>query len=188
VKEVIDEEARERGGVVPNDAVLFEEIAGDEADFGSEDFFAIEEDRFGAFGAVTAGDTGRDGFAIGDDSIEDAAAGVGLDGAKMVAKSVVSGFARLRHEVGDVNARSLGTGDCVSDFGDQQIRDDAGVERTGAHQDEVGLLDGFDRGGKSANAAWGEFNFANGNVAAGNASFTLYALAVGKSGDEVDVG
>lgn len=136
-----------------DDAVFFKEIAGDETDFGFEDVAAIEENRFGAFGTVTAGNLRGDGFAIGDDSIEDVATGVILDGTKMVAESVVGGFARLGHEVGDVNARSSGTDDRVGDFGDKQIWNDAGIERTGAHEDEVSLLDGFNHRRERADAA-----------------------------------
>ena len=187
-EEFFDQEAGEDGGVVPDDAVFFQEIGSKQVNIPVEDLFAVEGNRFGAFGEVTRSDAGGDRFAIGDDSFNDAAGNVFLDGADMVAERVAGGFAWLGHEVGNVNAWSFRTDDGVSDLWDKQVGDDAGVERTGTHKDEVSLLDGFDSRRKRADAARGQLNFANGNLAARNAGFTLHALAVGERGDKVDVG
>ena len=76
-----------------------------------------------------------------------------LDGAKMIRERVAGGFAGLGHQIGDVDARGFGFGDGAGDFRDQQIGQDAGVERAGAQENEVGLLDGFDDRGKQG-ARW----------------------------------
>jgi len=187
-EEFFEEKTGEAGGVVADDAVLLEQIAGDEANFPTEDFVAVEADRFGALGAVTADDFWGSSFVIGDDSIDEATADVVLDGAEVIAESVVGGFAGLGHEIGDVDAGSFGTGDSASNFRNEEIGDDAGVERAGPHEDEVGLLDGFDGLGKRTNAARGQLDFTNRNLAAGNACFPMDSLAVRKGSDEVDVG
>lgn len=84
-KKFLDEEACETGGVVAKDAMFIQEVLGDDTDFQSEDFVSIEQDRFSTFGAVTPGDLWGDGFAIGDNCIDDAAANMMLDGTKVVA-------------------------------------------------------------------------------------------------------
>jgi len=179
-EEFFDEEAGKKSRIVADNAGLFEKIAKDEADFHFADFVVIEEDRFGTFGTVTAGELWGDGFAIGDNDVNEAAADVGLDGPKMIAESVVSGFAGLGHEVGDVDAGSFGAGDSVGNLGDEQIGDDAGVKRAGPHQDEIGLLDGFDGRGERTDTARVQLDFTNGNLTARNASFALHARAVGE--------
>ena len=62
----------------------------------------------------------------------------------MIGEGVAGGFAGLGHEIGDVHARGFGFGDGSGDFRDHQVRKNAGVERAGAKQDQVGLLDSFD--------------------------------------------
>jgi len=187
-EEFVDEEARQARGVVAKDTVLFDEVAGNEANFQLQDFVAIEQHWFGTLSAITAGDFRRDRLEIGDDGVNDAGGDVMVDGTKMIAESVMSGFAGLGHEIGDVDAGSSGASDGVSNLGDEQVGDDTGVERAGPHEDEVRLLDGLDGRGERTDAAWVQPNFTNGHPAAGNARFALHALAVGKSSDQMHVG
>lgn len=58
--------------------MLFDEIAGDEADFHFEDVVAIDDDRFRALRAIAAGYFRRNGLTVGDDGINDAVADVEL--------------------------------------------------------------------------------------------------------------
>ena len=106
------------GGVVADDAVFLEEIAGEQFDVELRDIFSVELDLFGTFRAVTAGDFGGDGFAIGDDVIDEIFADVILNGPDVLAERVVSGFAGLGHEISDVDARSFGASDGAGNFGD----------------------------------------------------------------------
>lgn len=187
-EEFFDEQTGETSRVVAKNPVFFQEIVSDEANFGLKDFVAIEEDRFGAFREVAPGNFWRDRLAVGNNGVNDAAAHVVLDSAKMLAESVVSSFPGLRHKVSDVNPGNLGTNDGLSNFRDEQIRDDTGVKRPGSQDDQISLLDGFDGLGERTDAARGQFDFANGNLAARDARFTLHSRAIREGGDQVDVG
>ncbi len=110
-----------------------------------------------------------------------------FDGTQMIAEGEIRGFPWLGHEVGDVGPRSFGVRDRVSNFWNEQIGNHAGVKRTGAHEDDVGLLYGFDRGGERTNAAGIQRNFTNGNLAVRDARFALHSFAIGKSSDQVHI-
>ena len=187
-EELFDEEAGELGGVMTDDAMFLDEIAGEEFDLKPGNLIGIEADLFGAFGAVATGNVEGDGFAVGDDVVDEIFPDVILDSANVFAKAVMGGFAGLGHEIGDIDAGNMGASDSPGDFRDQKIRENAGVKGAGAHEDEVGLLNGFQSGGERANAARNEFQFADGKRAAGNIGFAFHALAIGKSGDEMNVG
>ena len=186
-EEFFEEETGKEGGVVANDAVLFKEIIGDHADTELEEFVAVEVDGFGVFGAITAGDVGGNGLGVGDDHIDEAAANMLLDSAKMIAEGITRRFARLGHKVSDVHAGGFGTNDGASNFGDQEIRNDAGVQGARAHEDKVGIFDGFDGPGKRAYAAGVKCQRSNRKLAARDARFPVDAGTVGKGGDEVNV-
>jgi len=183
-----DETAGEQGGVVPDEPVLLQKIARDESDFPFQNFVPIDDYGFGPFCTVPTGHIRRNSFAIGDDSIQDAAPGVVLDCPKMVTESIVRGFPRLGHEVGNVNARCFGTNDRVSNFRDEEIRNDASVKRPGTHENEVGRLNRFDGFGERVDATGVQLDFANRKPTAGDVSFALYPLAVSKGGNQVDIG
>ncbi len=76
-----------------------------------------------------------------------------LDDAEVIGKGVAGGFAWLGHQIGDIHARCPRLGDGGGNFRDQQIGKNAGVERAGAEENQVGLLDGFDSFGERAHAA-----------------------------------
>src|SRR5437879_915997 len=153
VEEFFEEEAGEAAGAMAEDSVFFEEIIEDDA---VAEFFEggqIDNHGFGALGAIAPGDLGRNGLPIGNHPIDDAMAHVGLDGAKMLGKRVTGGFTGLRHEISDVDARRLGSGDGGGNFRDEQVWKNAGVERAGTQEDDVRLLDGFDGLGQRLDAA-----------------------------------
>ncbi len=136
---------------------------------------------------VAAGHIGRDGLAIGDDPIDDAARDVFLDGAKVIGEGVAGGFAGLGHQIGDVDARGVRFGNGAGDFRNQQVRENAGVERAGTQEDQVGLLDGFDGSGERADAAGGKLEFLDRRAAGGDAGFAVDSAAVFERGNEVNV-
>jgi len=185
---VIEQEAGELRGVVPDDAMLLKKIAGQEFNAEAGDTLGIEADLLGALGAITPGDLRRDGLAIGDDVVDEVPAHVILNDANVLAEGVVRGLAGLGHEIGDVNTRGSGASDRTSDFGNQEIGENTGVEGTGAHEDEVGFVDGLDGGSEGADAARDEFEFANGLGAARDPGLSFDALAVREGGDEMNVG
>ena len=104
--------------VVTDDAMFFEEIVGDGADAEFLKFGQIDEDGLSALAAIAAGDGRRDGLAVGDNEIDDATGSMFLDGANVVGEGVAGGFARLGHEIGDIDARGLGFSDGGGDFRD----------------------------------------------------------------------
>ena len=132
---LFDEEFGEATRVVADDGVFFEEIIEDDADAEFTEGGEIDDDGFGAFGAIAFGDFGRHGPAVGDNPIDDAPRSVFLNGAEVVGQCVASGFARLSHEVGDVDARGFGFSDGLDDFRKKNIREDAGVEGARAEED-----------------------------------------------------
>ena len=115
---MFEEEAGEAAGVVAEDAAFLEEIVEDDTEAEFLELGKINGHRFGALRAVAPGHIGRDGLAIGDNPIDDAARHVFLDGAEMIAEGVAGGFAGLGHQIGDVDARSFGIGDGGGDFRD----------------------------------------------------------------------
>src|SRR5216684_4127799 len=188
MEEFFEEEAGKAAGVVADDAVFLEEIVEDDAEAELLESGKIDGYRFGTLGAVAPGHLGRHGLAIGDDPIDDSARDVLLYRAKMIAKRVASGFARLSHQIGDIHARSLGSGDRAGDFRNQQVRENAGVERAGPEQNQVGLPDGFDGPGERTHAARGKLEFLDGRAATGgDAGFAVNGAAVFERGNEVDV-
>ena len=132
MEEFFEEEAGEAARVVAQDAVFLKEIVEDDAEAELLERGKIDGHRFGALGAVAADYIGRDGLAIGDDPIDDAMRDVFLDGAEMIGEGITCGFTGLGHQIGDVNARSLGLGDGAGNFRDQQVWENAGVKRAGA--------------------------------------------------------
>src|SRR6266478_4296860 len=172
-EELFEEEAGEAAGVVAEDAVFLEKIVEDDAEAELLEGWEIDGHRFGALGAVATSHIGRDGFE---------------DGAEMIGKGVAGGFAGLGHQIGDVHAWSFGFGDGAGDFRDQQIRQNAGVERTGTEEDQVGLLDGIDGHRERTHAARGKLEFLDWRAAAGgDAGFAVNGAAVFERGDEMDV-
>ena len=69
---------------------------------------------------------------------------VSLDGAQVVGEGIAGGFSGLGHEVGDVDARGFGMDYRGGDLRDQEIGEDAGVERAGAEEDKVGCANGVE--------------------------------------------
>ena len=127
-------------------------------------------------------------MAIGDDPIDDAARGVLADGAEMVGEGVAGSFARLGHEIGDVDARGVRFGDGGSDFWNEEIWEDAGVEGAGAEKNEVRLANGFDGFGKRAHGSREQSKFPDGSAAGGDARFTVNFASVLEGGDERNIG
>src|SRR5216683_23523 len=187
-EELFEEEAGEAAGVVADDAVFLEEIVEDDAEAELLEGGKIDGHRFGALRAVTPSHIGRDGLAIGDDPIDDAARDVLLNGAEMIGKGVAGGFAGLGHQIGNVDARGLGFGDGAGNFRDKKVRKNAGVERAGAQKNEVGLLDGFEGFGERAHAARGKCEFLDRRAAAGgDAGFAVNGAAVFERGNGMNV-
>lgn len=187
-QELFDEEPGEAFGIVTDDAVFFEQVVGHKLDLQFSNAFGVDANRLGTLRAVTLGNFLGDRSNISNNRIDHALLYVILDGANVLAEGVAGGFAGLSHEIGDVNAMGFGASDAFGNFRNQEIRNDAGVKRAGPHEDEVGLLDSLDRGGKRANPARGEFEPANGSGAARDIGFTLDTLAVRESSDEVNIG
>jgi hypothetical protein len=187
MQEFFEEQAGEAAGVVADDAVFFEEVVEDDAETELLERREIDGHGLGALRAVATGDVGRDGLAIGNDPIDDAGLDVILDGTQMIGERVAGSFAGLGHEIGDVDARGFGFGDGGGDFRDQKIGQDACVERAGAEEDEVGVLDGFNDGGKRAHLARRKFQLLDRRATGSNASFAVDDAAVLERGDEMNV-
>jgi len=185
---MVDKEIGELRRIMTNDAVFLEEIAGEELDAKAGDLLRIQTNLLGAFHAIAARDFGRDGLTIGDDVVDEILADVILDGADMFAESVVGSFAGLGHKISDVDARSFRASDGLGDFRNQQIWKDAGIERAGAHENKVSVVDGVDSSGKRTDTARNEFEFADRCRTAGNVGFARNALASGERGDKMNVG
>ena len=81
----------------------------------------IDLNRLGAFGAVAARNFRRHGLAIGHDVIHEFFRSVLLNCAHVIGQRVAGGFARLGHQICDVNAGRFSAGDRSGYFGNQQI-------------------------------------------------------------------
>ena len=187
-EEFVDEEAGEARRIVADEAVFFEEIVEHKLDLEFEEFIGVNDDGLGTFGAITARDVGGDGLAIGDNPVNDALADMELNGVQMFTERVVGGFAGLGHEIGDINARGFGTRNGLGNFRDEEIGNDAGVERAGTHKDQVGFLNGINGFGEGTNAARHELDLSDGHAAAGDFRFAANVLAIGERRGEMHVG
>src|SRR5580704_14423319 len=108
-------------------------------------------------------------------------------GAQMIGERICGCFARLGHEVCDVNAWSLRSRDCDSDFRNKKIRKDAGIKRAWAKKNQVGFAYGIDDRWEWRNAATRKRNFLNGCPARGDARFSMDNAAIRQFGDELHV-
>jgi hypothetical protein len=187
VEKFFEEKAGKAAGVVADDAVFFEKIVEDHAEAELLKYGEIDGDRLGALRAIAAGHVGRHRLAIGDDPVDHTVRNVFLDGAEMIGKSVAGGFAGLGHQIGDVDARGFGFGDGAGDFGNEEIRENAGIERAGPEEDEISLFDRFDGLGKRAHAASGKAEFLDRGATGSDASFAVDDAAVFERGDQVNV-
>jgi len=97
------------------------------------------------------------------------------------------GFAGLSHQVSNVDAGSVRFGNSVGNLRDQQVRKNAGVERTGSEKNQVGFLDGFDSQGKRTHAARGKLEVLDRHGAGGDARFAVNGAAVFEGGDKMHV-
>src|SRR5258707_14706310 len=187
MEEFFEEEAGEALGMVADDAVFFQEIVEDDAEAEFLEGGNVDGHGFGALRTITAGHIGRHRLAVGDDPIDDPARNVLLDGAQMIGQGVTGGFAGLRHQIGDIDARSGGFGNGSGNFRNQQVWKNAGVERAGAEKYQVSLLDGFDGLGKRAHTARGKLKLFDWHFAGGDLGFALKGAAVFVRGNEVHV-
>src|SRR5260370_34363377 len=115
-KEFFEKEAGKAGGIVADDAVLFEEIVQNDAISELLEVREIDDHGLGALGTITLGDFRRDRLAISDDPVDEAARSVALNGAEMIGQRVTGIFARLTHEIDDVDAKCSGIGADASEF------------------------------------------------------------------------
>jgi len=167
--------------------VFFDEVVEDDAITEFLERVEIDGNGLGALSAVALGDFTRDGLSIRDDPVDHAAGCVLANGFEVIGKGVAGGFARLRHEIGDVYARGFGVGDGVCDFGDEQVGKDARIQRAWAEQDEIGFADGFNRFGKRPGGAGREREPLDALAAGSDAGFAVDATAIFESCDERDV-
>ena len=106
-EEFFEQELREGGGIVAKDAMLFEKIIEDDAVAEFLERVEIDRDGFRSLRAIALGDFARDGLAVGDDPVDDVTRGVLPDCLEVIGEGIAGGFAGLRHEIGDVDARSF---------------------------------------------------------------------------------
>src|SRR6267378_6498022 len=187
-KEFFEKEAGKAGGIVADDAVLFEEIVQNDAISELLQVRDIDDHGLSALGTITLGDFRGDRLAIGDDPVDEAARSVLLNGSEMIGQRVTGSFARLSHEIGDVDARCFGFGDGAGDFRDEQIRKNAGVERTWAQKNQVGILNGLDCFRQGADVARKQRELPDWLSASGNARFPVNFAAAFQGGDQSHVG
>jgi len=187
-QEFVDEETSKAGRIVADQAVFFQEIVEHKLDLALEYFFGVNDHGLGALGAIAACNIRGDGLAIGNNPVDDAIVHMELNGAQMLTQRVVSGFAGLGHEIGDIDARRFGAGNGLGNFRNEEIGNHAGVKRAGTHEDEVGFLNGVNGFGKGANAARHELDLPDGRAAAGDFRLAADVLAIGERRGEMHVG
>ncbi len=76
----------------------------------------------------------------------------------------------------------------MGNFRNQEIGNDAGVKRARAHEDKVGILEGFNGFGERAHTAGHKLNLADGRAAAGDFRFAADTLAIRECGSEMYIG
>ena len=187
MEEFFEEQARETACLVADEAMFLQEVVENDSVSELSERREIHGHGLGALGAIAPRDFRRHRLAIGDNPINDAMRNVLLNRAKMIGERVAGGFAGLGHEVGNIHARSFGSGDGVGDFRDQEIRENTGIERPGTKKNQVGLLDGFDGLWEGAHAAVREADFLDGRPARGDARFAVNRQPIFELGNEVDI-
>ena len=81
---------------------------------------------------------------VGDDEVDDLAAGLAVDGPDVVGYGVIIRFPGLGHDVADIDLRRLAGADGLDDIGYAEIGHDARIEAARSEDDGVGFPDGVD--------------------------------------------
>lgn len=151
--EMIEQKAGKSGLIVANNTVLLQKISRDVLQPHAIQLGVGRRDLFGALRAVTPNQTPRNRGAIDHDKIEYFPACMLVYRADMIGNRIVLRLAWLRHQIRDVNACGAGMRERIHHSFDQQIRNDACVERTGSHQHEVRFANCAENFRKWMNAA-----------------------------------
>ena len=175
------------GGMAQNVAFVGE-VAGDALDAERFDPVEVGDGGFGAFGGVALAEFARDGGSIDERVVEDGAAGVLVDTLDMLGGGEVQAFVGLGHEIADEDAGGLGGAEGFRDAVDEEIGDDAGVERAGADGDEVGGGDGGEGFGRRGRMGRVEGELDDALAAGGDPGLAADDGAVFHAGDDGDIG
>src|ERR1700722_2614297 len=150
--EFIQQETGQARLIVTQDFIVMQKIAGNVTNSHPLKFGKRRLDWLGALSSIPSQERRPDRLPIDDDKIKNVAPGVIVNGPDVIGNGIVLGFAGLGHQIRDVNAGGARSGDGVHNFFNQQIRNDAGVERAGANQDQIGFADGLQDFGNGAHA------------------------------------
>ena len=115
----------------------------------------------GAFGGVALAKGCGYGTGVHHGVLEDGPAGVLVDALDMLGDAEAETLVRLRHEVGNVDAGGACGVESLSDAVDEQVGDEAGVQRPWAKSDEVGARDGLKRFRQCRRDCWFERDLGN---------------------------
>ncbi len=87
----------------------------------------------------------RNRFAVQNHAVNDFALRMLVQGFHMLGSGKVDGFARLPHQIHEINLQGRGFLDGLRDAVHQQVRDHAGIKRAGTKSDQISLFNGFYR-------------------------------------------
>lgn len=166
--------------VVPDDAILAQEIACHVPQSHGIELLERRLHWFGALLAITTQQAWLHRGAIDYGKIEKAIARVVIDGPNMIGDRVVLRFAGLRHQVGNVDARCPRLSNDLRDFLNQQIGDDARIERARPYEYQVSFSNRRKHLRKGANAPRDEPNPVDAFARARNIRFAGHNRAVRK--------
>src|SRR5437868_2514198 len=113
----------------------------------------VHGDGSGAFGSIAPRYLRRHRLAVRYDTVDYPPRHMLLNCAHMIRQPVTGGLSRLCHQVRNVDPRSFGARNRRSNLWDQEIWQHASVQRPRAHQNQVGLVDRSDSGGKRTHTA-----------------------------------
>ena len=130
--------------IVSGTVFLVDQIRQDERRPGLADFLLVDHDRMGPVGDIALEDGRIDIAVVGDDEVDDLAAGLAVDGPDVVGYGVIIRFPGLGHDVADIDLRRLAGADGLDDIGYAEIGHDARIEAARSEDDGVGFPDGVD--------------------------------------------
>src|SRR4029077_9445358 len=162
----------EAAGVVADLAALLQQVGGEVGQSHSFELAERGPDNLGALFAIAAQHLRGSRSAIDHRRVKYPNAGVCVDGADVIGDGVALGLAGLRHEISNVNALGIRASDSFCDAFDQEIGNDAGVERAGADENQVCVVKRREHFGERTHAAGDETNTADSLLRAGNFFFT----------------
>jgi hypothetical protein len=173
---------------VADDAAFAGKVSGDATDAHGLDALDIGHDGGRVFGGVAGQGGGREGRSIDQRVVEDGGAGMVVDALNVVGGTQSEALVGLGHKVADIDAHAGRVFESGGNSLHEEVSDEGGVERAGAHGNEVSPAEGIESFRQSAGFRGIEHQFCDAELAGSDVGFAAHEGAIIHAGHEGGVG